>query len=291
MNKFENSEDCLKVLQKDEESLIKDLLCFFDLKPVESQNSDFFIKILCYFAKKAQEIENNLFFNKEHGKLIINLLRKNSISEKNKENFIKVYPFFRIDENSQILELVLQDYEKNPEFFWKNCSFYLTFFFRNSLYLEKNQEKTNFSSEKILQFYQGVLQEKIKKKSENTKNFNEMLIILMRLLFIKNKAFLSDSKKLEEINDDFSFCLECFICLNANFEISQRFFENHGIYVKIIQNLKKFSFEKNKLIRFFVLHFSEKEIIEVILDIFTLLVKDKEAISQISNNNEIVNFF
>ena len=39
------------------------------------------------------------------------------------------------------------------------------------------------------------------------------------------------------------------------------------------------------------MHFSEKEIIEVILDIFTLLVKDKEAISQISNNNEIVNDF
>ena len=240
MNKFENSEECLKVLQKDEENLIKDLLSFFDSEYSESQNSDFFIKILCYFAKKAQEIENDLFFNKEHGNLIINLLRKNSnSSEKNYENLIKVYPFFRINENPEILELVLLDYEKNPDFFWKNCSFFLTFFFRNSLYFEKNPEKTSFCSEKILQLYQRVLQEKMKKKLENTKNFNEMMIILMRLLFIKNKAFLSDSKKFEEIKDDFSFCLECFICLNANFELSQRYFESHGIYVKIIEIFKK----------------------------------------------------
>ena len=229
INKYENPEDCLKLLEKNENALIKDMLDYFS---IYSKDFAFPIKMLCYFLKKAQEVENDIFLNSELTNLLCNLLRIMNFDH-NKENIIKIYPYIQININNIILDIIISQYDNDLEFFWKNISFYLTFFFRNSIYLEKTKGFLT-CEEKIHGFYQKILKSTLKQK-ENMRNSNELMIILLRLLMMRDdEDFLVKEKKLDKIDDDLVFCLECFICLSANFEKSKKYFDHHGIYVILL---------------------------------------------------------
>lgn len=225
MNKFENFDECNKIILNDEENLINDMLVFF----INEKKKLFFpIKTLCYFLKKTQEKNNDIFLKKEHSKLLMTIFKMIENENNKIDEMFKIMPFIQINKNPEILEMILNNYEKDSEYFWKKASSYLYFFFRNSNDLQANQWNTISYSESILsKLYQLILKERILKKKEKLKNFNEILIILMRIILKQNKNFL----KINVINDDYQFCLECYITLSANYESAKIYFEMAGIYV------------------------------------------------------------
>lgn len=246
--KYENSEECEKIVNQDKLGLITNMLDYFlGLSGRRICLMRYFmLKVLCHFLKKAQEANNEIFLSPEHAKKVVYLLEQGQKegseeddslicpSMRNSSPELKILPFFNFCSNPEILDIIIRNRQNFRENFWKNSSYYLSSLFRNCVFLEKNKSKSLFfSSEKMKTLYEDVLAEKLKEPidSEGKKNFNEMLIILLKCLFLADPSFLETQNKLEDSTDDFSFCYECFICLSADFRISRKYFDKKGIYV------------------------------------------------------------
>ena len=243
--KYENSEECERIVSQDKFNLITNMLEYFmglnDQK--FSLMRYFMLKVLCHFLKKAQEANNELFLSSEHAKKVVYCLLKEGSEEddslicpsmRNSCPEMKILPFINVCSNPEILDIVIRNRQNFRENFWKNSSYYLSCLYRNCVFLEKNKGKVIFSSsERIKNLYEDVLAEKLKELNDpkENKNFNEMMIILMRCLFLADPLFLEKQNKLDGSTDDFSFCYECFICLSADFQLSRKYFDKNGIYV------------------------------------------------------------
>lgn len=246
LNKFENPEECLMLITGDKKVFIDEMLDYFLMLSGEKLGlmRDFPLKILGFFLKKAQELNSEIFLNPDHAKKVVFLLKnleKEDFNEENLNNWpyinrssspeMQIIPFMNI--SLEILEIINRNYEEFKDIFWKKSSIYLSFFYRNSLFLSKNRQKASPGIiEKIKSLYDGVFKEKLGefliKPQEIKRNFNEMLIILMRCLILLDEGFLEQK---DLINEDFAFCYETFICLSADFQSAKRSFEKKGVYV------------------------------------------------------------
>ena len=243
--KYENSEECERIMSQDKLGLITNMLDYF-MGLTDRRFSlmrYFMLKVLCHFLKKAQEANNEIFLSPEHAKKLVYWLKKESSEEddslicpsmRNSCPDLKILPFINVCSNPEILDIIIRNRQNFRENFWKNSSYYLSFLYRNCVFLEKNKSKVIFvSADKMKNLYEDVLAEKLKETNdlEGKKSFNEMLIILMRCQLLAEPLFLEKQNKLDGSTDDFSFCYECFICLSADFQLSRKYFDKKGIYV------------------------------------------------------------
>ena len=250
--KYENSEECERIVSQDKLGLITNMLDYFmglsDRRL--SLTRYFMLMVLIHFLKKAQEVNNEIFLSPEHAKKVVFWLEKEDSEEddslicpsmRNSCPEFKILPFINVCSNPEILDVIIRNRQNFRENFWKNSSYYLSFLYRNCVFLEKNKSKVIFaSSDKMKSLYEDVLSEKLKQPNdpEGKKSFNEMLIILLRCLFLADPLFLDKQNKLDGSTDDFSFCYECFLCLSADFQLSRKYFDKNGIYV--CETFKKF---------------------------------------------------
>lgn len=232
MNKNEDSSSCLQLITQDKDKFIHDMLEYYYTSKNLQENFLVPMQILSYTMKKTHENYQNIFFSELQSTFIIEILLRiySGNDNKSKEDSLQIVPFINLYENSKILDLILDIYEKNAEIFWKKHLIFVTFFYRNCQ-IEKKLKQYKEILEKLEAIYQKILKEKLINLKKSEKKIDELLILIRRVEIMNEPQFFEKNKVFEQIQDDYQFCYETFINFSADFERAKIYFTQNNFYV------------------------------------------------------------